>query len=71
MSPEDTLARRRFMVLNIIRLSGLGMILIALAIHYGRIEAPQIVAYVLAAFGVIEFFFVPNILARKWRSPRP
>lgn len=64
----DDTAKRRFFLINIVRLSGLVMVLIALAIYYGRINAPVEAAYVLAVLGVIEFFFMPQYLSRKWRT---
>lgn len=69
MTEDDKLARNRFLVLNLVRLSGLVAILIGIAIHYGRIPLPQPVAWILVAAGFFEFFFMPNIVARKWRTP--
>jgi hypothetical protein len=69
MSEDDKLARRRFMLLNLVRLAGLAMVLVAIAIHYGKLSAPEAVAYVLAIVGLADFFFMPNVLARKWRTP--
>jgi hypothetical protein len=69
MTEDDTLARNRFFALNAIRLGGLAVILVAIAIHYGKIEVPQVLAYILAPIGLFEFFFLPNIVARKWRTP--
>lgn len=69
MTEDDTLARNRFMVLNAIRLGGLILVLVAIAIGYGKIDAPVFIAYILAPLGLFEFFFLPNIVARKWRTP--
>ena len=69
MSDDDALARNRFFALNAIRLSGLALVLVAIAIGYGRIDAPQYIAYVLGPIGLFEFFFLPKIVARKWRTP--
>ena len=66
---DEELAKRRFMTLNAIRLGGLALVLIALAIHQQAIPAPRELAYVLAAVGLAEFFILPNLIARKWRSP--
>jgi hypothetical protein len=61
-------ARTRFMVLNAVRLGGLALVLIALAIHFRKIPVPAELAYVLAALGLAEFFVLPGLLARRWRS---
>ncbi len=68
MTPEEETARRRYMVLNILRLSGLAMVLIGIAIHYGRLDLPEILAWPLALFGLFDFFFAPALLARHWKK---
>jgi hypothetical protein len=69
MTEADKLARIRFLVLNLVRIAGLAAVLIGIAIHYGRIPAPEPAAWVLVAAGLADFFFVPNLLARNWRTP--
>jgi hypothetical protein len=69
MNDDDTLARNRFTLLNLVRLAGLAMVLAGIAIHYGRIAAPEPAAWLLVAAGLVDFFFVPNLLARNWRTP--
>lgn len=71
MNEDDTLARNRFMLLNLARIGGLAMVLIGLAIHYGKIPAPEWAGYLLMAVGLVDFFFLPKLLARKWRNPKP
>lgn len=66
---DDTLARNRFVFLNLVRLVGLVTVLIGIAIHYGRIPAPEPAAWLLVAAGLFDFFAVPNFLARNWRTP--
>ena len=67
---NDDVARNRWMVLQAVRLAGAAMALIGLLIVAGRIGAPEPVGYVLVIVGLLEFFFVPTLLARGWRSPR-
>jgi hypothetical protein len=69
MTEDDRLARNRFMVLNFVRLGGLALILAGIAVHYGKIAAPEWVAYALVILGFAEFFFMPNFVARNWRTP--
>jgi hypothetical protein len=41
-----------------------------LVIAAGGTEQPQWVGYLLLGLGLLDMFLVPQILARKWRSPR-
>ena len=45
-------------------LTGLGAMMIV-----GRIEAPPVLGFGLFALGAFEFFFLPRMLARRWKSP--
>jgi hypothetical protein len=69
VNDTDKLARTRFLLLNLVRIAGLVAVLIGIAIHYGRIPAPEPAAWILVAVGLADFFFVPNLLARNWRTP--
>lgn len=66
---EDARARRRFMIINLMRIGGVAMILFAIAILYDAVELPDPVAWVLLALGFFETFITPQILARMWRTP--
>lgn len=69
IDPEaEALAKRRFMLLNLVRLSGAALVLLGLAIAQGVIELPVVIGIILAAAGLFEFFFLPRLVARKWRS---
>ncbi len=67
---NEDLARNRVIVMGMMRLSGVAMIMVAILITQGIIDWPREVAYVLAAVGVVDVFVVPQIFARRWRSPR-
>jgi hypothetical protein len=69
MNDADTLARNRFLMLNLVRLTGLAMVLAGIAVHYGKLDLPEIAGYILVALGFVDFFFLPNLIARKWRTP--
>ncbi|MEP5937097.1 MAG: hypothetical protein ABJ239_02115 [Erythrobacter sp.] len=64
----EALAKQRFMLLNLVRLMGLAAVLIGIAITQGAIDLPFAVGVVLAVFGLLEFFLMPNILAKNWKS---
>lgn len=73
MSAPDP-AAARFMIIQIVRLSGVGLVLLGLAIQSGRVAAldgiPAVVGYVFIAVGLIDTFVAPAVLARRWRTPR-
>lgn len=66
---SDETARNRFMVINAVRVSGVIMVAVGMLINAGVVAAPDIAAYVLIAVGVIDVFVVPQVLARRWRTP--
>ncbi|MGV3512927.1 MAG: hypothetical protein ACO1OX_13090 [Novosphingobium sp.] len=64
----------RYFMLQAVRLSGAVLVLLGVMIGTGRGPAfldglPQEAGYLLAAAGIFEFFFVPRMIARKWRTP--
>jgi hypothetical protein len=73
MSEPDP-ARGRFIVMQLVRLSGVVLVLFGVLLQAGRIEAlrdvPVAAAYVLIVIGLVEVFALPLILARHWRTPK-
>lgn len=68
--PEnDDVARSRWMVIQAVRLGGAAMAMIGLLITAEQIAAPEFVGYILVILGLLDFFFVPTVLARHWRTP--
>lgn len=65
---DENLARRRFAVLNVIRLGGLALVMFGLAITQGVIDLPRELGIALALIGLFDFFFVPRLFARRWRE---
>ena len=72
MTPEEeTKAQQRFLVLNIVRISGAIMLVIGLAvIANGLFGLPVAAGYLLFLIGIIDFMFVPLLLAKRWKSPK-
>jgi len=66
---NDDLARNRFFILQAVRMAGVAMVLTGLAITQGAIDLPQATGVALVAAGFIDVFFVPRLLAKKWKSP--
>mgnify|MGYP006151217739 FL=1 len=67
--PPTAQERNRFVVINVIRLSGAALILIGILIVNGSIDLPRVVGYVFIPLGLVEVFLMPLVLARKWRTP--
>lgn len=66
---NDDPAKARFFIINLVRLTGVAMILVGVLATQRRIDLPEAAAYLLIALGMIEVFVVPRLLARRWRSP--
>lgn len=64
-------ARGRWLTMNLLRLGGAALIVAALLMLNGRIGGADALAYVLLGAGLVGVFLVPQLLARKWRTPRP
>lgn len=67
---SDAIARNRWIVLSAMRAAGVAMVVVGILIVNGAIPAPDVAGYVLVAVGIIDTFIVPQVLARKWRSPK-
>ena len=68
---EETKAQQRFLVLNLVRLSGAIMLVIGLAVvANGVFGLPVAAGYVLFLIGIVDFMLVPLLLAKRWKSPK-
>ena len=68
-------AAARFAVMQAMRASGAALVVGGFAVlshHFAALAgAPDLVGYVLLGVGVVDFFVVPQVLARRWRSAKP
>ncbi len=64
----DTQARQRLVVLTVLRFSGIALVMAGFAIVRGLIDLPWAVGAVLAVVGMLEFFFLPRFIARRWNA---
>jgi hypothetical protein len=68
--PEnDDDARVRFFVIGATRLVGAIIVISGLLGVAGKIPIPDIAAYGFIVFGLFDMFVVPQVLAKKWRTP--
>jgi hypothetical protein len=67
---DEARARQRFLVLNAARLGGLGLVLLGIVIARGALPlgVPWVVGVIIAVAGLLEFFFLPRLIARRWKS---
>lgn len=75
MSDGRDPAMARFAVLQLVRLSGAVLVLLGVLVTSGKAPAwltgaPVAAGYAFAAIGMFEFFALPRLLARRWRSPK-
>ena len=68
MSNADSKARNRFFLLNLIRLGGVVLVMIGIAIRVEKIAYPQAAAYFFGVMGLVEFFLIPRLLKAHWRT---
>jgi hypothetical protein len=61
-------ARQRYIILNAARFSGIALVMLGLAIARGLLPLPWLVGAVLAVAGLLEFFFLPRVIARRWKA---
>ncbi|WP_295630822.1 hypothetical protein [Novosphingobium sp.] len=65
----------RFAVIQAMRASGAMLVMGGFAVlshHFPSLAGvPDPVGYVLLGVGVVDFFVVPQVLAKRWRSPKP
>ncbi|KRA84347.1 hypothetical protein [Altererythrobacter sp. Root672] len=66
---SDDAAFGRWAIIILARLAGAAMTVVALLITAERFPAPQWTGYPLVFVGLFVVFMVPQLLARKWRSP--
>lgn len=67
MTDNEKIARNRFLLLGAIRFGGVALVLLGIAIHYGKVAMPQAAAWFCVIMGFIEFFFMPKLLKAHWR----
>jgi hypothetical protein len=70
----DTRARTGFIIITLVRFSGVALVMLGFAIVRGVIDLPYTVGAVLAVAGFFEVFFLPRFIARRFRDegpPRP
>lgn len=68
MIQDEKLAQKRFFLLQLIRFSGLALVMLGIAVSVGQIDLPSQAGFVISLIGMIEFFFLPWFLASRWNK---
>lgn len=72
MTPEPAgkdPAKARFMVLQLLRLSGAVLAIFGLSILAGKTDLPKLVGAALFLVGLFDLLIFPIILTKRWKSP--
>jgi hypothetical protein len=68
---DEALAKKRFLAISMIRLSGAVFLTMGLFILGGKMDLPQVAGWIFTVIGITDLLVVPPFLARKWKTPRP
>ncbi|MFZ1741609.1 MAG: hypothetical protein WAT93_02080 [Pontixanthobacter sp.] len=69
LPPGEALARKRFYTLSIIRLIGAISVMLGMMAAGGLSGWPIWIGYVLLIIGFGDFYIIPRMLAKRWRTP--
>ncbi len=70
MSEAPDPARRRFFIIQAVRIAGVACVVAGMLASTGRVSGPVWFGYVLLALGLLGVFVLPPMLVRRWRTPR-
>lgn len=66
---NEDLAKRRYFTIQAVRLAGVAMVFLGIAVIYGKLKWPDLVGYFLFLNGLFDALFLPTLLARRWKTP--
>jgi hypothetical protein len=61
-------AKARFFLIQAVRLSGVVLGILGALVLGEILPVPELVGYLLLAFGAFDIFILPTILAKRWSS---
>jgi hypothetical protein len=68
---EDSIARNRWLLINLARIGGVLLTVLGVLVLAGGVELPRMAGWIALALGLPAAFVLPQLLVRRWRSPRP
>lgn len=71
MTPQQgDLARKRFIILTVLRFSGVVLMLAGMAnISARTVEPADLIGGIIFLVGFLDSLILPRLLIRKWRTP--
>ena len=67
---QDSLARQRFIILTVLRASGVALMLRGMGIIGSRLVEPSdLIGSIVFAVGFLDSLILPRLLIRRWRTP--
>lgn len=71
MTPDDTVWRNRFIVINLVRIGATAVVMFALLLWQSDmiVEGGSILGFPLALAALAVSFVGPKWLVRRWRTP--
>lgn len=66
---SDDPAQARFFIIALLRLLGVAAVILGILVVRAIVGWPAPLGYALLAIGLADFFIVPLVLARRWRTP--
>ena len=72
-SPDEKIAKKRFLAIALVRLCGVVLILVGLLFALDKVDVQpaHLIGVMFIIFGMLDAFIMPSVLARRWRSPKP
>ena len=65
-------AKRRFIVMQAVRLAGVVTVLAGMLIATGKLPVvPRLAGFLIMVVGFLDMAVMPLVLARRWRTPKP
>lgn len=73
---REAAARQRFIAINVIRMSGIALVMFGFLImmqRFGWVQGGKAKAMgsIIATVGIIQAIIIPRALLRAWRTPKP
>lgn len=63
-------ARQRFFTIQAVRLAGVALAVLGALVLARIVPLPEVAGYVLLLLGAADVFILPQVLARRWRTPQ-
>lgn len=65
---EETVAAKRYTLVNLLRLAAILAVIGGIAIARGMVDLPYAFGVVVALAGLLGFFFAPPLLVKRWKA---